>query len=260
MVEAHGTGTRLGDPIEAQALLATYGQDREAAAAARLGEVELRPHPGRGGCRRRDQDGRGDAARRAARRPCTSTRRRRRSTGRPAPSASLTGTEPWPETGRPRRAGVSSFGFSGTNAHVVLEQRPGRRGRARGCRARGAAVGAVRPVRGGAAGAGRPAGERHGRTPGRGVVAGHRPHRARAARGRRRHRPRRAAGRAGRVRRHRPGGERRHRPCGHRPARRAVHRPGIAAARDGPRAGGGVPRVRRGLRRGPRRCCRASPT
>ncbi len=43
-MEAHGTGTRLGDPIEAQALLATYGQERERAAVAGLGEVQHRPH------------------------------------------------------------------------------------------------------------------------------------------------------------------------------------------------------------------------
>ena len=45
-VEAHGTGTTLGDPIEAGALLATYGQDRDEPAAARLDQVQHRPHPG----------------------------------------------------------------------------------------------------------------------------------------------------------------------------------------------------------------------
>ena len=87
VVEAHGTGTTLGDPIEAGALLATYGQDRETPAEARLDQVQHRPHPGGGGGRRRDQDGRGDARRACCRRPCTSTPPPPRSTGRRARSS-----------------------------------------------------------------------------------------------------------------------------------------------------------------------------
>ena len=124
-VEAHGTGTSLGDPIEAHALAAVLGPGRgadnplvvgsvktnvghlEAAAGiaglikavlalqheqipAHLHFQQMNPHIDWGG----------------------------------VPVEIPVQGRPWPRSERRRLAGVSSFGFSGTNAHVIVEEAP----------------------------------------------------------------------------------------------------------------------------------------
>ncbi len=124
-VEAHGTGTSLGDPIEIQALATVYGQHRKphqpltvASVKTNLGHLEAaagiaglikvvlafqhaeipphlhfkNPNP------HIDWD----------------------QTSISIPAALL----PWRSGEHKRIAGISSFGFSGTNAHVIVEEAP----------------------------------------------------------------------------------------------------------------------------------------
>lgn len=123
-VETHGTGTSLGDPIEVQALARVLGEGRAADNPVRLGAVKT-------------NIGHLEAAAGIAGLLKTVLALQHREippnlhlhTPNPyIPWDELPVTVPtrltrWPANeDRPRLAGVSSFGFSGTNAHVILEE------------------------------------------------------------------------------------------------------------------------------------------
>jgi acyl transferase domain-containing protein/short-subunit dehydrogenase len=128
-VEAHGTGTPIGDPIEVSALARAYGPGRDsgqplligsakpnvghlsaAAGAVGLLKVVLALH-------------RREIPRHLVSRPSARIDWSR------LPVALVTGNRCWPERGAPSRAAVSSFGFTGSNAHVLVEQAPAARPR-----------------------------------------------------------------------------------------------------------------------------------
>jgi myxalamid-type polyketide synthase MxaE and MxaD len=124
-VEAHGTGTPLGDPIEVEALAEVIGQPRPDGNVCALGSVKTNVGHLEGAA--------GIAG-------LIKTVLCLQNEFIPPhlhfkelnPHISLANTRlvipaegrAWPAGGEPRCAGLSSFGWSGTNAHVVVEEAP----------------------------------------------------------------------------------------------------------------------------------------
>ena len=124
-VETHGTGTTLGDPIEAEALGAVFRQEGGRDTPLVLGAVKsnlghLESASGVAGLIKTVLALQNEEIPANLHLEQASPR---------IPWADLPfhlprESQPWASGQRPRIAGVSSFGFSGTNAHVVLEEAP----------------------------------------------------------------------------------------------------------------------------------------
>ncbi len=124
-VEAHGTGTALGDPIELRALGAALTRDRAADRPLLVGSVKTNL-------------GHLEAAAGVAGLMKAVLALQHREIPphlhlmSPSPLVDWndlrivvpTARTSWPAADHPRTAGVSSFGFSGTNAHIVLQEAP----------------------------------------------------------------------------------------------------------------------------------------
>ncbi|VEG46568.1 beta-ketoacyl synthase [Mycolicibacterium flavescens] len=124
-LEAHGTGTPLGDPIEVQAAAAVYGASRDQNRPLLMGSVKtnvghLESASGAAGLIKVVLSLQNGLLPRSLHFDNPSPHIPWDS----LPVRVVDEAIPWQTNGRPRRAGVSSFGFTGTNAHVLIEEAP----------------------------------------------------------------------------------------------------------------------------------------
>jgi microcystin synthetase protein McyG len=124
-IEAHGTGTKLGDPIEAHSLEAAYGRGRLRGAPLFIGSVKanighLEAAAGVAGVIKLALVLRHGVVPRQANFKAPNPHIPWDDMHLAVPREEIA----WPAADGRRMGGVSSFGFSGTNAHLILEQAP----------------------------------------------------------------------------------------------------------------------------------------
>ncbi|GAB7066829.1 type I polyketide synthase [Mycolicibacterium hodleri] len=126
-LEAHGTGTPLGDPIEVQAAAAAYAGSRAVDRPLLMGSVKTNighteSASGAAGLIKVVLSLQHDLLPESLHFDTPSPH----IPWDALPVRVVNEATPWHANGRPRRAGVSSFGFTGTNAHVLIEEAPAR--------------------------------------------------------------------------------------------------------------------------------------
>ena len=124
-LEAHGTGTSLGDPIEANAVVSALGSGRQPDHPLILGSVKtnighLESAAGVAGLIKVVLALQNEQIPRNLHFKTLNPHIDWRGT----PVEIAIAPRPWPRGERRRLAGVSSFGFSGTNAHLIIEEAP----------------------------------------------------------------------------------------------------------------------------------------
>lgn len=124
-IEAHGTGTSLGDPIELKALGELFKTDRQPEDALMIGSVKsnighLESAAGIAGLIKLILSLQHSSLTASLHFNTPN----RYFNWEQYPIQVVTESVPWKKRGKSRIAGVSSFGFSGTIAHVVVEEAP----------------------------------------------------------------------------------------------------------------------------------------